>query len=80
MCFVSNQDLIISTELQNYGVHLSSGKLFGELVVQEEEMHEDIVNYLTSKPKEKIKYTEIKLTYLSSFSFIKCICFVCMCM
>jgi L-rhamnose mutarotase len=54
MCFVSNSDLIISTELQNYGVHLNSEKLFGDFE-QEEETSEDIVNYLTTQPKEKNK-------------------------
>jgi len=66
MCFVSNRDLVVSTEFQNYGVHLSDEKLFGAFI-QVEEMNEDIVNYLTSQPKEQHKVFEAqKLLILSN--------------
>lgn len=71
MCFVSNDVLVISTELMNYAVHLSQEKLFNHFEeTQEKDMNtmtnEEMVNYLMTKPQEKNKvFTAKKLIILS---------------
>lgn len=59
MCFVSHNDLIISTDFTNYSFCLSEERLFGQLLdLMDQDMsnsmsNEDAVNYLTSKPQDK---------------------------
>jgi len=56
MCFASNNILLISTDVSNYGVYLDEEKLFGAVSNQDDmNSNDDIVSYLTSKPKENTK-------------------------
>lgn len=56
MCFASNNILLISTDVSNYGVYLNEEKLFGAVSNQDDmNSNDDIVNYLTTKPKENNK-------------------------
>ena len=55
MCFVTNDYLLITTDLKNYSIHLSDNKLFNknDLADIVDTNTQDITEYITSQPTAK---------------------------